>query len=85
MASVKLYANLRDLAGARQLTTSASTVRGVLEELIKLAPSLRQAIAGHGDLGSQLVIVLNGRNVTDLDVSVGAEDILAIFPPIAGG
>ncbi len=85
MASVKLYANLRDLAGASQLEVSSSTVRGVLEELMKLAPSLRSAIEGHGELASQLVLALNGRTVTDLDAPVGPEDVLAVFPPIAGG
>jgi molybdopterin converting factor small subunit len=31
------------------------------------------------------VITINGLNATDLDASVTEQDMIAIFPPIAGG
>lgn len=85
MPRIRLYANLRDLAGTSELTAPGRTVRTVLEEIMKAAPSLQGILLGGGELGSQVVLVLNGRNVTDLDTAIGEDEVLAMFPPIAGG
>ncbi len=85
MPAVRLYANLRTLAGAKEVAVTGRSVRGLLTELVRLVPALAPAIPVDGDLGGQVVLILNGRNVTDLDTAVGADDVLAIVPPIAGG
>ncbi len=82
---VKLYANLRTLAGTKELAVEGDSVRVALTELVSQIPRLRTAILADGNLGAHVVLILNGHNVTDLDAPVADEDVLAIFPPIAGG
>jgi len=85
MAVIKLYANLRKLAGGNELSVTGESVRAVLKELVRQRPALEAAIPPNGDIGQHVVLILNGRNVTDLEQAVADEDVLAIFPPIAGG
>ncbi len=85
MALIKLYANLRKLAGAKELFITGTTVGSVLNELIKRNPPLGNVIFENGELRPHIVVTLNGINVTDLNLAVVEQDVLAIFPPIAGG
>ena len=85
MTLVKLYANLRKLAGTKELSITGSTVGAVLNELVKQSPSLGEVILENGKIRPHIVITLNGYNVIDMDVSVSEQDVVAIFPPIAGG
>ncbi len=82
---VKLYANLRTLAGTKELAVKGDSVRAALTELVRQIPPLGTAILADGNLGAHVVLILNGRNVTDLDGRMVDDDVLAIFPPIAGG
>lgn len=85
MPLVKLYANLRKLAGTKELSLTGATVGTVLNELIKQNPPVGDVILENGGLRQHIVVTVNGHNVTDLDLSVTEQDIIAIFPPIAGG
>ena len=85
MPHIKLYANLRKLAGTKELSRPGGTVRAVLNELVKQNPLLGDVILENGGLRPHIVITLNGHNVVDLDMDVSEQDIIAIFPPIAGG
>jgi len=85
MPLVKLYANLRKLAGTKELIVTEATVRAVLNELVKQNPLLGDVILENGGLRPHIVITLNGHNMVDLDMDVSEQDIIAIFPPIAGG
>ena len=85
MPIVKLYANLRKLAGTKELSITGSTVGAVLNELVKQRPPLGEVILENGKIRPHIVITLNGHNVIDMDVSVSEQDVVAIFPPIAGG
>ena len=85
MPLVKLYANLRKLAGTKEVSIAESTVRAVLNELVKQNPPLGNVILENGNLRPHIVITLNGHNAVDLNVEVNERDIVAIFPPIAGG
>jgi MoaD family protein len=85
MPTVKLYANLRKLAGTKELSMSGTNVKAVLNELIWQSPALEGAIFQNGKLRPHVVVTVNGHNVTDLDASVSEQDVIAIFPPIAGG
>jgi len=85
MPTVKLYVNLRKLAGTKELSVTGSTVRAVLGVLVERNPQLGEVILEGENLRPHIVITLNGHNVTDLDVSTSEQDVIAIFPPIAGG
>lgn len=85
MPTLKLYATLRTLAGVAELQVTGSTVRSVLIDAIRKAPALRAALMANEELGSNVVLILNGLNVIDLDAPILDGDTLAMFPPIAGG
>ena len=85
MPVVKLYANLRKLAGIKEMSITGSTVRALLSELVDLHSSLRGVILQNEELRQHIVITINGHNAVDLDAPVLEQDIVAIFPPIAGG
>jgi molybdopterin synthase sulfur carrier subunit len=85
MPLVKLYANLRNLAGTKELSITGATVGAVLSELVKRNPPVGDVILENGELRQHIVVTLNGHNVTDLNLLVTEQDIIAIFPPIAGG
>jgi molybdopterin converting factor small subunit len=96
MPLVKLYANLRAIAGTKELSITPpsgelrSVSRGaslglVLSELIHQHPALDGVILENEQIRPHFVITVNGINATDLDAVVSEEDIIAIFPPIAGG
>ena len=85
MALIKLYANLRKLAETKELVVTGGTVGAVVSELARLKPSVGEIVLQNGGLAPHVVITLNGHNIMDLDKPVVEQDIVAIFPPIAGG
>jgi MoaD family protein len=85
MPVVKLFANLRKLAGTKELSVAGSTVRVVVNGLIDQNPLVGEIVLEGENLRPHIVITLNGHNVTDMDVPVNERDVIAIFPPIAGG
>ena len=85
MPIVKLYANLRKLAGTKELSIKEATIEGVLNALVKMNPSLENVIHGNGKVRKHVVVTLNGHNVIDFETQVSEQDVIAIFPPIAGG
>jgi len=85
MPVVKLYANLRKLAGTKELSVPGSTLEAVLNGLVEQHPALDGVILENGQVRSHVVITINGHNATDLSIQVTEEDVIAIFPPIAGG
>lgn len=85
MPTVKLYANLRKLAGTKELSTAGGTLGEVLNELWKQSPSLVDAILEEGAPRPHVVVTVNGHHAVDLNAPVTEQDVIAIFPPIAGG
>ena len=85
MLVVKLFANLRKLAGTKELSITGSTLGAVLNELVEQKPALDGVILENGQIRPHVVITINGHNAVDLNVSVIEQDVIAIFPPIAGG
>lgn len=85
MPVVKLYANLRKLAGTKELSVRGATLRAVVNGLVQQHPSVSEVILKNGEIGPHVVITLNGHNIIDLETPVDEEDVVAIFPPIAGG
>ena len=85
MPLVKLYANLRNIAGTKELSITGAKLGQALNDLIRQSPALDGVILENGQIRPHFVITINGLNATDLDASVTEEDMIAIFPPIAGG
>ena len=85
MAVVKLYANLRSLAGTKEISIPGLTVRAVLEELVERYPQLGPVLLQDEGLRPHIIVTLNGHNVVDLSLAASDEDTVAVFPPIAGG
>ncbi len=85
MPTVKLYANLRKLAGTKELSITGSTIGAVMNVLVGQYPALEGVILENGQVRPHVVITVNGHNVSNLDASVSEQDVIAIFPPIAGG
>ena len=85
MPVISLFANLRKLAGTKELSATGSTLRAVLDELVKRNPPLGEIILANGELRPHIIITVNGHNVSDLDTLLTEQDVVAIFPPIAGG
>ena len=85
MPTVKLFANLRKVAGTKELSAAGSTLGEVLSELREQSPPLVDAILDGGTLRPHVVITINGHNAVDLNTAVTEQDMIAIFPPIAGG
>jgi len=85
MPVVKLYANLRKLVGMKELSITGVTLGAVLSELAEQKPDLDGIILENGQIRPHVVITVNGHNATELGVPVTEQDLIAIFPPIAGG
>jgi len=85
MSNVKLYANLRTIAGTKELSIIGASLGEILNELEKEVPALDGVILEKGQIRRHFVITINGHNAEELDVTVTEQDIIAIFPPIAGG
>jgi MoaD family protein len=85
MPLVKLYANLRKLAGTKELSITGATVEAVVNELVRQNPSVGNVILENGELRPHIIVTLNGRNISDLETPAAEQDVIAIFPPIAGG
>jgi MoaD family protein len=85
MPLVKLYANLRKIAGTKELAIEGTTLRSVLDELIKEKPTLDGLILEKEGLRPHVVVTVNGQNALELNSAISEQDVIAIFPPIAGG
>ena len=62
-----------------------TTVGTVVSELVRKNPPVGEIILQNGELGPHIVLTLNGHTITDFETPVTEQDIVAIFPPIAGG
>jgi molybdopterin synthase sulfur carrier subunit len=85
MPTIKLYANLRNIAGTKEFLIPGKSLVAVLNEMIQQCPALDEVILENGQIRPYFIITINGHNATNLDIPVTEQDIIAIFPPIAGG
>ncbi len=96
MPVVKLFANLRKLAGTKEVsisppsgmlrsTSRGATIGSVLNELVRQNPALDGVLLENGNLRPHIVVTLNGHNTNDMSAQITEQDVIAIFPPIAGG
>lgn len=85
MTLIKLYANLRTLAGTKEVSITGASLREALTALVQKFPVLDGVILEEGQVRPHFVITINGQHAINLDMTVKEKDIIAIFPPIAGG
>ena len=87
----KLFADLAEIAGGKQVEVDAEagdTVEEALSALVADHPDLRDRIYDDGDLREHINVLRNGENVhagNGLETELEAGDELALFPPVSGG
>lgn len=85
MPLIKLYANLRKLAGTIEIETNAGQLGAAIEDLLAKKQALAGLILENGKPRAHIVITINGQLTSDLALPLAPGDVVAIFPPIAGG
>jgi sulfur-carrier protein len=88
MATIKIFGNLRQMAGKPALSVEGQTVSELLDHLRPQYTSLVDAILNEAKLKPYFKIMVNGIDISlaqGLDTPVNTGDVVAIFPPIAGG
>lgn len=85
MPNVKLFANLRKIAGAKEMQVEGSSLAEVLTGLLDQYPALSAYLVENDQIRPHVVITLNGHPTLELQSPVTGADEIAIFPPIAGG
>jgi molybdopterin synthase sulfur carrier subunit len=93
LVSVKitLFATLRSKYKTRELAvTCDGTLLNMLENASKiLGPEFVDDVYDkkRGKVRDDMIIMVNGRNIKDLkgEITLKENDVIAIFPPLAGG
>ncbi len=93
MVSVKimLFATLRSKYKTRELTVACDgTLLNMIENASKiLGPEFVDDVYDkkRGKIRDDMIIMVNGRNIKDLEgeITLKDNDVIAIFPPLAGG
>ena len=90
--TLKLFATLRDVAGAKELSVTfedGQTVRQLVSSIQMALPTVGDLILNEdGTLSGAVQIFVHGRNVVwlnGLDTTIRDEDIITLIPPSAGG
>ncbi|ESP87802.1 ubiquitin-like small modifier protein 1 [Candidatus Halobonum tyrrellensis] len=88
----KLFADLAEAAGGRELAVDADgadTVGEALDALLDAHPALAARVLDEeGELRPHVNLLRNGEDVHEtegLATPVDADDELALFPPVSGG
>ena len=89
MPTIKLFANLRKIAGTKEVSITppsrGTSLGECVSALVEAYPALDGVIVEDRQIRPHFVININGHAAAGLDVSVAENDVIAIFPPIAGG
>lgn len=68
---------------------NGSTVVNLLGKILGIYPSLQKLILDNNlQLGSWVVVLINGRNMSifeGINTQLNEGDVIAFFPPVAGG
>ncbi len=89
--TVKYFATIRTCTGetARRLDDAPANLRELLTALAaRYGTSFRRAVFAGDELSSEIIILVNGRNVLylqALNTPLSADDEVSIFPMVAGG
>jgi molybdopterin synthase sulfur carrier subunit len=88
---VKYFADIRNLSGVdeHEWTGAARTVRELLVQLSRRnGAAFEKRVFEGGQLSGAIILLVNGRNIEHLngiDTALGPDDLVAIFPMVAGG
>jgi len=88
---VKYFADVRKLSGCETevFEGAAPSLRRLLVELsLKHGAAFRERVFEGDGLSGTLIVLVNGRGVEHLgglDAPLGPDDVVAIFPMVAGG
>ena len=88
---IKYFADIRKLSGCEreEWTKAAPTLRVLLRELAEHhGASFQQRVVPGGELSSTMIILVNGQHIEHLrgvETPLGADDVVAVFPMVAGG
>lgn len=92
MKKIRLFATLRDIAGAKELAVpldGVGTVRDLIRAVSETCPELgRKILNDQGELSGLVHVFVQGRNVMwleGLDTVIGETDEIILVPPVAGG
>ncbi len=85
MPNIKLFANLRKVAGTKEASIMGVSAGGVVSELVKRYPALAEHLLVDGQIRPHVIITINGHPTDDVNAPVTEQDQIAIFPPITGG
>jgi len=88
MPLVKLYGNLRAYAGSKELSLPGDTIRDVLDALCEVNHLLCSQIFDGDELLGHVRILISGHDIEldeGLDTRIDPDEVIAIFPAIAGG
>ncbi len=92
MKTIRLFATLRDVAGAKEVTipfSDGQTVREMLAAVAEAYPALGAKILDpQGELTGLVHVLVHGRNVMwleGLETVVRESDLIVLLPPSAGG
>ena len=88
----RTFATFREVIGAGEtalILPPGATVGRLLENLCTAHPGLRAHVFdGAGQIKPYILILKNGRSVMSLqqlDTVINEGDVVALFPPVAGG
>ena len=88
---LRFFATYRDAVGQKSLSKSVdddATVGEVLEDLEGTYDGLEGRLLDDGKIAQHLSVLKNGRDVAHLDgvdTDLEDDDVLSVFPPVAGG
>jgi len=85
---IKLFANIREFTGTKELEVDSGTVSDVLKKLDEKFSGFEKMIFDGEKIKPYVNVFLNGKNVLDLDgleTELRTNDEIAIFPPVSGG
>ncbi|MHA2365870.1 MAG: ubiquitin-like small modifier protein 1 [Candidatus Hodarchaeales archaeon] len=90
--TVRFFANLKEISNKRNVTLQVEiekTINQLLEILFEMYSPLKEEILDEsGNLREYYVILKNGRKISifeGMDTKLENGDVIAIFPPAAGG
>lgn len=83
-----LFANLRELAGTKEIVLEGRTIRDILGSLCKKFPGFEDLFFEDRQIRPYINIFLNGKDINTfegLESLLAENDEIAIFPPVSGG
>jgi molybdopterin synthase sulfur carrier subunit len=90
--TLRTFADIREIVGVKEQELSlpeGMTVGGLMGFLCEVHPALREKLFDPaGKIKPYIIILRNGRNITSLqqlDTAIDGGDVIALFPPVAGG